>query len=246
MDDNALRAELIGEIPRLRRLAYRLSPPGIEPDDLLQDVLERAWRARARFHGHSALATWLYRIMTNRAADLARKRRLVRPSGEVDDPEQFEIGDALAVIERAEDAALLRCALSRLDPMDRAVLVLRDGEDWTAVEVAEGCGLSVEAVHKRLRRARLRLARELASDDLPAVPSSPGTECRRARMAASAYLDGALDQATHRAVDEHLRQCIHCPPLLQALVGVREALRSLDAPAPAGLTKAVGRAALFG
>jgi RNA polymerase sigma factor (sigma-70 family) len=241
MDDEALRTEMLGQIPRLLRLAYRLSPPGFEPDDLLQDVLERAWRSRETFRGQSAVATWLHRIMANRAADLARKQVINRLPEEAIDSHCFEINDPLAVIQRAENASLLRAALSRLDPVDRTVLALRDGEEWTAREVSDACGLGVEAVHKRLQRARLRLARELDSEDVPSVAPSPQSDCRRARRAASAYLDGALDQATHLAVEEHLRHCTRCPPLLQALVGVREAVRSMNVPAPTRLTEAVGR-----
>lgn len=181
--------------------------------------------------------------MANRAADLAR-RKIAEPLAEgATDSHWFEVSEPLAVIERAENATLLRAALSRLDPMDRTVLALRDGEEWSASQVAEACGLSVDAVHKRLQRARLRLARELAGDGVPRVPSSPAADCRRARMAASRYLDGALDPVTQRAVDEHLRRCVRCPPLLQALVGVRAALRGMDAPAPAPLLEAVTRSA---
>ncbi len=244
MEDATFRAALVGEIPRLRRLAYRLLPPGVEPDDLVQDVLERAWRTRARFRGESALATWLSRIMLNRTADLARRRPAVpHPAEAFEVLEDFEIRDPQAVIERAENVALLRRALSQLDPLDRMVLALRDGEEWTAREVADGCGLSTEAVHKRLQRARLRLARELAADEQPGSCSFTGEECRQVRHMALGYLDRALDEATQRAVDEHLRRCTRCPPLLQALVGVREAVRTMEAPASAALSAAVSRLA---
>lgn len=58
--------------------------------------------------------------------------------------------------------------------------------------------------------------------------------CADARRLASEYLDGELDAAAARSLEEHLRTCTSCPPIAEALKGVLAQLRSLaDAMAPA-------------
>jgi RNA polymerase sigma factor (sigma-70 family) len=224
VDDEAFRAVLLNELPRLRRLAGRLAPPGQEPDDLAQDVLERAWRTRARFRAAAQPSTWLHRMMLNRVVDLTRRAPPAVPI-DAEDWRLVEIDDPAAVVARAEDEAELRQALSRLDPRDRTALVLFDGEGLSAEQVSQVCGGSATAIHKRVQRARWRLARQLASrpDGQPA--SGPADEeCLRARTRAPDYLDGQLDPGAAAAVDRHLRHCGRCPPIVQALVGVRAAL----------------------
>lgn len=218
------RDQLVAELPRLRRLCQRLAPPGVDPQDLAQDGLERAWRARDRFRADSRLSTWLHRIVVNRAIELGTSTR--RESVELDhlsevDLLALEIGDPEAVVERARDAGQLRAAMSRLPTADRMVLALHDGEGWSAREIARTCGLSTEATHKRLQRGRFRLARELTADPTPS-PTSP--HCLRTRAAASDYLDGTLDELDRSHVESHLRDCERCPPLAQALIGLRAAL----------------------
>jgi len=239
VDDDAFRDMLVVEIPRLRRLALRVVPAGTDPEDLAQDALERAWQARTSFQEQAKLSTWLHRIVVNRAMDLARRNRPeIAGLDAVTDCDLLElvIEDPDAVLERAADAAQLRAALSRLPTEDRMVLALHDGEGWSAREIAQTCGLTTEATHKRLQRGRLRLARELAAGGSTGTPASPS--CLRARTSASDYLDGRLDDARRADVEEHLRHCQWCPPLAQALIGLRAALHegSYDTDIPATIS----------
>jgi len=236
MDAGELAVRLQAELPRLRRLAERLAPAGVEPEDLVQDVVERAWRARGSFRAQAQASTWLHRILVNRAADLARRGgarpRSVALEGEEVDLLAWagELGDPALLAQRAEDRALLRAALSRLAPGDRTVLVLFDGEEMEAAQIGQILGIGAEAVHKRVQRARWRLARELAAGErAPAAAGPPPPSCRVALARAGDYLEDRLEAEERARVDAHLRGCERCPPLVQALVGLRAALR---APAP--------------
>ena len=51
--------------------------------------------------------------------------------------------------------------------------------------------------------------------------------CQAARAAVSDYIDGELDPALARLLEDHLRTCATCPPLYAALVGVRRRLHTL-------------------
>ncbi|MGQ0466834.1 MAG: sigma-70 family RNA polymerase sigma factor [Sporichthyaceae bacterium] len=224
--DEEFRRLLEAEIPRLRRVAARVAPFGVDPDDLAHDALERAWRNRAGFRGESALSTWLYRIVNNRAADLSTKHSAVpvdvsslvggRVMG-------LEVEDPARLIDSVSDNPHLRAALFQLAPVDRLVVVLHDGEGMTVAVIAEACGLSEAALHKRLQRARARLVRAVLDPaNLPTASHSPF--CFRCREFAADYLNDQLDPEQRLAIEAHLRVCASCPPLAQAAIGLREVL----------------------
>lgn len=219
-------AAISTELPRLHRLARRVACITTDPDDLVQDTLERAWRSRHRFRAESAAATWLHRILVNRAIDLCRRAGQNALTGldTIDDEHLLDLGidDPIAVIAAAEDSARLRVALSRLAPDERMVLVLHDGEGWSARRIGEICGLPTATVHKRLQRGRVRLLGVLAGTVGGA--GRPPESCRLARSEASDYVDGLLDDAQVRELEAHIESCTRCPALVQALLGLKAAL----------------------
>ncbi|MGO9900039.1 MAG: sigma-70 family RNA polymerase sigma factor [Solirubrobacteraceae bacterium] len=169
---------------------------------------------------------WLRQILLNRVRDLARRDALIafEPDDDLADLLSFAVDDPQAVIARAEQEHELRAALARLSVGDRAAVALHDGEGWSAAEVSRILGCSTEAAHKRIQRARLALAQALAQADRDPRKIDPPLSCMTARRAASAYLDGLLSSGAAAQVEEHLRSCRACPPLVQALTGIRAAL----------------------
>jgi RNA polymerase sigma-70 factor (ECF subfamily) len=242
MDDPAFVAAISAELPRLQRLAQRVACPATDPDDLVQDTLERAWRSRDRFRADATAATWLHRILVNRAIDLCRRAGRTAATGldGVDDERllDVEIADPGAVIAAAEDASRLRVALSRLGSDERMILVLHDGEGWSARRIGEVCGLPTGTVHKRLQRGRVRLLRVLAGTTAGA--GQPAENCRRARSEASDYVDGLLNDAQAQELEAHIESCMRCPAIVQALLGLKAALgREPRSGTPADLTRAL-------
>jgi sulfide:quinone oxidoreductase len=226
---------------RLARLARRLAQPGLDPDDLLQDTLERGWRSCGALHDHDALGAWLRVIMVNRVRDEARRRARVSFTTlpEAAEPEDLDIEDPLALIAAAEQEDHLRSALSRLPHDEQLAVALVDGEGWRADEVAAVCGCSAAAIHKRVQRARRRLALHLATDaGQPVRPAS--AECQAARELASDYLDGRLSPERRAGLEVHLRGCDRCPPILRTLQGIAAALGAGRGPdLPAGRLRAL-------
>ena len=155
-----------------------------EAEDLAQETLLRAWRARDRYDERRAsLRTWLYRIATNACLTaLEGRARRPLPSGlgpASDDPDtplapDFEVpwlqplpdrylsqerGDPQArTVERAGVRLAMVAALQLLPPRQRAVLVLRDVLRFSAAEVAIQLESSTAAVNGALQRARAALA----------------------------------------------------------------------------------------
>jgi len=156
---------------------YRMLGSVHEAEDLVQETMLRAWKARDRYDGSRAsVRTWLYKIATNAcltALDGQARRPL--PSGlgaPSDDPNAplvpaFEVPwlqpfpdlDPAAQIElRGSLRLALIAAMQLLPPKQRAVLILRDVLEFSAAEVAELIDTSPAAVNSALQRARAGLA----------------------------------------------------------------------------------------
>ena len=149
----------------LARTAYLLTGDRHLAEDLLQDTLIRAaerWRSVVR---GGEPEPYVRRILYTRAIDGWRRRRRHGTSQSIGGdaaPELRAPGDDAETIERR---IVLRDALARLTPRQRAVLVLRFYEDRTETQTAEVLGCSVNTVKSQTRHAleRLRvLAPELA------------------------------------------------------------------------------------
>jgi RNA polymerase sigma-70 factor, ECF subfamily len=168
-----------------------------DAEDLVQETLMRAWRARDQFDGSRAsLRTWLHRIATNACLTaLAGRARRPLPSGigtPFDDPDQpsFAGGHEVPWLEPFPDALLdgdpaaallsagrlrlaLVAAMQLLPPRQRAILILREALGLPATEIADVLETSPAAVNSGLQRARARLAAADVDEDRLRQPADP-------------------------------------------------------------------------
>ncbi|MPY87250.1 MAG: sigma-70 family RNA polymerase sigma factor [Luteitalea sp.] len=146
---------------------YRFVGNQEDARDLTQDVFVRAYRAIARFKGKSAFSTWLHRIAVNTSLNhLAVRRR----EYEASEPERRVDESATAPdagLVAAERAHLVRAAIARLPPMQRATLILRLYRELTHEEIAHILGNSVGASKANLFHALNNVRRQLEGRDLP-------------------------------------------------------------------------------
>src|SRR5262249_50747094 len=147
--------------PRLRRLVHRLlgwRARAGELDDVVQDVLLKAWRHQSSFRGEAALSTWLTRIAIHQVHDHVKKANLRRALfGWLLPEPPATSADALA----DDGWPRTQRAMQRLAHADREVLVLRYLEQRDIPEIADLLRCSRAAVDARLSRARTRLRAEL-------------------------------------------------------------------------------------
>ena len=157
---------------KIYRLAIRMLNQQQDAEDVLQETFLKAYRGLKSFDGRSKISTWLFRIATNEALMILRRKHPEMVS--IDEPVETEEGEQepLQIIDwcclpeeellSEETRERLDAAVQKLPERLRVVFLLRDMNDLSTHETAEVLGLSDTAVKTRLSRARLRLREELS------------------------------------------------------------------------------------
>lgn len=159
---------------RIYTLALRMTGSPEDGADLAQEAFLRAWRSLPSFQGESNFSTWLYRLTSNLCIDFLRreKRRkavtaAVPLDGEEDSP-PAQVPDHRftpeSELERRELRAAVDRGLAKLSDDHRQVLVLRELEGLSYVEIAGRLKLEEGTVKSRIARARLALRNILLAD----------------------------------------------------------------------------------
>jgi RNA polymerase sigma-70 factor (ECF subfamily) len=174
--------------------SYRMLGNLEQAEDAVQEALLRAWKGRASFDGGPGARAWLYRIVTTTCFDILRaaQRRGEQVESIADVPWLQPCPDALldaagepeGTAIRRETVELAYLAVIQLLPArQRAVLLLRDVQGYSAAETASILGLSVAAVTSALQRARATIAERAAARDADWSPSGI-TDADRALLTA--------------------------------------------------------------
>ncbi|MGH9748716.1 MAG: RNA polymerase sigma factor [Candidatus Polarisedimenticolia bacterium] len=161
----------------------RLALVFVADRETAEEVVQETWLAvlngLAAFEGRSALKTWIFRILVNRARTRgAREARSIplssiHESDPGDDravaPDRFGPGGAWiepprpwsetpeGLLLRGETVALLQQAIRDLPPTMRAVVTLRDLEGLGAADTCNALDISETNQRVLLHRARARL-----------------------------------------------------------------------------------------
>lgn len=153
-DVDAFEALVRGVDDRMRALAYRMLGDRAAMDDALQDAYVKAFRSIGSFRADARFSTWLHRIVATTCLDHLRRRR--RRAEEPLAADSVPLGGSPA--DPAGDSVTRRldvvAALGRLDPDQRAALVLVDGEGLSYDAAGALIGVPAGTVSSRLTRAR--------------------------------------------------------------------------------------------
>lgn len=160
-----LDAELVAQIPALRRYARALAGDAADADDLVQDCLARACERLRLWRRGSDLRAWLFTILHNlylnerrdgrqRAGHLSLEELEVPGEGERDTESLVRLRD-------------LQAALLTLPAEQRATLLLVGLEGLRYRDVARVLGVPLGTVMSRLHRAREGLRARLEGGPSP-------------------------------------------------------------------------------
>jgi RNA polymerase sigma-70 factor (ECF subfamily) len=190
-DEAAFELVLDRHYPAMLRTAMTWVGSRARAEEVVQDTWLAVLGAIPRFDGRSSLKTWIFRILVNRARSLATRDARVIPlsslgrgaedgdgggtpypadplHGCAPDVEPLFSGSS-GMARNPEDWLLshelgehIEAAIERLPPQQREVMVLRDVEGWTPLEVCNMLEISESNQRVLLHRARVKVRDALA------------------------------------------------------------------------------------
>jgi RNA polymerase sigma-70 factor (ECF subfamily) len=143
---------------RLRAFVARRVPPGIEPDDVVQEVFLRVMRHLPSLRDADRIDAWLFQIARNTLHDAmrVRQRRDGRTEAlEIDLPDETSVEDVRAA--EAELAPCLTAMVARLGEPYRQAIELTSLGGLSQAEAAKRAGVSFSGMKSRVQRARVQL-----------------------------------------------------------------------------------------
>ena len=152
---------------RLFNVCFNLLGNRQDAEDCVQEAFIKAYRAMPDYNFMSAFYTWMYRIAVNTCLDFRRKNKKgmtvsLDEGLETDDghlfqqiPDQSPLPDEL--LERSEMTDFVREEIAKLPDYLREIIVLRDLEGLSYLELSRLLKLSEGTVKSRLSRARKQL-----------------------------------------------------------------------------------------
>ena len=151
------------------RWAARLGGPGVDVEEITQEVFITVNRRLSHVRGDSSISTWLFGITANVTANDRRRRkrrRLWVRLGARADHRPAPGNTPLEELERRELREHFYAALGALGERHRRVLVLFELEQLPANEIATLMALRPTHVRVLLHRARAAFLKEMTARDL--------------------------------------------------------------------------------
>jgi RNA polymerase sigma-70 factor (ECF subfamily) len=151
---------------KLQGAIYRLVGPGDDVRDLSQETLLKAYRGLGTFKKEARFSSWLYQIALNVCRDRMRR---TRGKSYVSFDELSEVGEAagdagpsaLELIEARDLSRQVAAAVAALPEEQREVVVLKEYQGLTFLEIAETLDVPLSTVKTRLYRGLGQLRQQL-------------------------------------------------------------------------------------
>lgn len=142
---------------RMWAVAYSVCGNQHDAEDAMQDALTAIWKNLPSFVPKARFSTWAYRIASNAALQVVRRRREYPE----EDAGVAEASTDVAVDSSVASTMVVREALADLNDEFREALVLREYAGMSYQEIADHQEINIQTVKSRISRGRARLKEAL-------------------------------------------------------------------------------------
>jgi RNA polymerase sigma factor (sigma-70 family) len=244
-DPRAMDDLVAASLPLVYTIVRRALNGDPDADDVVQDVMLRAFRQLPTLHKPESFRSWLTAIAVNQVSTHLRRRTAsagraapLDAAAAMPDPGAEVEGRTVLQLELSAQRRQVIRAGDWLDPDDRVLLslwLLETAGELTRADLAAALGTSVAHAGVRIQRMRqqLDLSRELVAA-LDARPRCVGLD------AAAADWDRTPTPLWRKRLNRHTRSCPVCKGLASTIVPAERLLPAIVLlPVPIGLTTTV-------
>ena len=167
---------------RIRGAIYRLVGSDEEARDLCQEAFLKAYKSLRSFKQEARFSSWLYQIALNLCRDRIRRRR-GKTMVSLDELEEGGAAmpvagpTALDLLQERDTSRLVAQAIEALPGEQREVIILKEYQGLTFLEIAQALDVPISTVKTRLYRGldqlRSRLEREGLRGTAPLPAPTP-------------------------------------------------------------------------
>jgi len=167
---------------RIRGAIYRIVGSDDEARDLCQEAFLKAYKSLRSFKQEARFSSWLYQIALNLCRDRMRRRR-GKTMVSLDELEEGGAAmpvagpTALDLLQERDTSRLIAQAIEALPDEQREVIILKEYQGLTFLEIAQMLDVPISTVKTRLYRGldqlRSRLEREGVRGTAPLPAPTP-------------------------------------------------------------------------
>jgi len=171
LDDVSFKRELAAMLPHLRAFGRSLTGNADMADDLVQETMLKAWKARESYiPGPASMKSWAFVILRNCFLSQMRRKKFTAEYDEL-------AAERLLVAPDDQDDSLhladVQRALMMLPVDQREALILIGAGQLSYEEGADICGCAVGTMKSRVSRARTALHAILEGGQMPLRSADP-------------------------------------------------------------------------
>jgi RNA polymerase sigma-70 factor, ECF subfamily len=178
--DRTAFEDLVGRWERkIQAVIYRVVGGREDARDVAQEVFLKVYRGLGDFKKEARFSSWLYQIALNASRDRLRRRR-GRSYVSLDEVgEMVELRSAsparspLELVEAQDLSRTVGTAVAALPEEQREVIVLKEFQGLTFVEIADVLSVPVSTVKTRLYRGLAELRRRLERQGIRGTAALP-------------------------------------------------------------------------